>query len=70
MKNNADMIESTIKEKNIKKEKNLLRNNNKKETKKQIVVDEKLKELEKRERENYHSSSWRRITSDGFYNYC
>jgi len=45
------------------------KNNNKKETKKQIVVDEKLKELEKRERENYHSSSWRRITSDGFYNW-
>ena len=47
-----------------------VKNNNKKEIKKQIVVDEKLKELEKRERENYHSRSWRRITSDGFYNYC
>jgi len=45
------------------------KNNNKKETKKQIKVDEKLKELERKEREMYSSRSWRRITSDGFYNH-
>ena len=44
------------------------KNNNTKKEKKQIIVDEKLKELERRERENYASRSWRRITSDGFYN--
>jgi len=45
------------------------KNNNKKETKKQIKVDERLKELERKERENYSSRSWRILTSDGFYNY-
>ena len=44
------------------------KNNNKKETKKQIKVDEKLRELERKERENYHSRSWRIGTSNGFYN--
>jgi len=43
-------------------------NNNKKDTKKQVVVDDKLKELEKRERQNYRSKSWRIISGDGFYN--
>ena len=43
------------------------KNNNKKETKKQLVVDEKLKELEKKEHENYSSRSWKILTSDGFY---
>ena len=45
------------------------KNNNKKETKKQIVIDKKLKALERKEREMYSSRSWRRITSDGFYNW-
>jgi flagellar motility protein MotE (MotC chaperone) len=44
-------------------------NNNKKQNKKQIVVDEKLKQLEKEERRNYQSRSWRVITQDGFYNW-
>ena len=44
------------------------KNNNKKKTKKQLVVDEKLRELERKERENYRSRSWRILTSDGFYN--
>ena len=43
-------------------------NNNKKQEKRQIIVDKKLNELERKERENYSSRSWRRITSDGFYN--
>ena len=45
------------------------KNNNKKETKKQVVVDEKLKAIEKRERQNYRSKSWRIISGDGFYNW-
>jgi len=44
-------------------------NNSKKETKKQVVVDEKLKAIEKRERQNYRSKSWRIISGDGFYNW-
>jgi len=43
------------------------KNNNKKS--KQIQIDEKLKELEKRERQNYKSRSWRIISGDGFYNW-
>ena len=44
-------------------------NNNTKENKKQIKVDERLKELERRERENYSSRSWNIRTSGGFYNW-
>ena len=43
-------------------------NNNKKQNKKQLIIDEKLKELERRERENYSSRSWKILTSNGFYN--
>ena len=45
------------------------KNNNKKENKKQIVADEKLKELERKERENYGSRNWNIRTSGGFYNW-
>jgi hypothetical protein len=44
-------------------------NNNKKQNKKQIVVDKKLKDLEKEERRNYASRSWNIRTSGGFYNW-
>ena len=43
------------------------KNNNKKQNKKQIILDEKFKELERKERENFYSRSWRILTSDGFY---
>ena len=46
-----------------------MRNNNTKKEKKQIKVDEKLKELERKERENYSSKSWNIRTSGGFYNW-
>ena len=59
----------TLEERGRKTSLEVSENDNKKETKKQIVVDEKLKELEKKERENYNSRSWRIITSDGFYNW-
>ena len=45
------------------------KNNNTKKEKKQIKVDDKLKELERKERENYSSKSWNIITSGGFYNW-
>ena len=44
-------------------------NNNKKQNKKQIVVDKKLKALEREERRNYASRSWNIRTSGGFYNW-
>ena len=40
-----------------------------KKDKKQIIVDKKLKALEKEERINYASRSWNIRTSGGFYNY-
>ena len=45
------------------------KNNNTKKEKKQIKVDEKLRELERKERENYSSRSWNIRTSGGFYNW-
>ena len=36
---------------------------------KPLEVDDKLKELEKRERQNYRSKSWRIVSGDGFYNF-
>ena len=36
--------------------------------KKALEVDKKLKELERKERNNYRSRSWKIITSNGFYN--
>jgi hypothetical protein len=44
------------------------KNNNKKENKKQLILDEKLRELERRERQNYSNRSWRIQSYDGFYN--
>ena len=44
-------------------------NNNTKKTKKQLIIDERLKELERRERENYSSRGWNIRTSGGFYNW-
>ena len=40
-----------------------------KKEKKQIIVDKKLKTLEREERRNYISKSWNIRTSGGFYNY-